>query len=406
MLRGARIALLGIFLSLITTAAQTTELSSTERQFANGLALINAGQPRPAAALFEAILAQNPDLVRVRLELARAYFLSRQWGRSRSEFLAVLSGDIPEPVRLNVLRFLREIDARRGFEWDANVAFVTLGDTRNYETDTIQIDVGGNSLPFKLNGRDGETSQGLRFAVSGGYRQIIPAWSAQTARTLGFGRFLVAGDEAPGSRFDDLTLAVEGGVRLIWPQSALTITPRVSRRFLAGERSEDKAGLSTTFQHRSERGTVYSLSGSWFDIGHHSVDARDGDIVSVSLSASHPLSPRTLIGARLLVEDRDATSSVEDYRRTRVTAFGHFDMGRGITLSPSLYVEDRTAQATGALAADHLGTGAALTVENSQIIVGAGFTPYVSLFASRIRSDLAALSYTETGVSLGWEKRF
>ena len=52
--------------------------------------------------VFAAILARSPDLVRVRLELARAYFLSRQWGRARREFLSVLAGDIPEPVRGNV----------------------------------------------------------------------------------------------------------------------------------------------------------------------------------------------------------------------------------------------------------------------------------------------------------------
>ena len=173
-------------------------IPTTEAQFAYGLVLVHAGHPRPAAAIFAAILARNPNLVRIRLELARAYFLSRQWGRARREFLSVLAGDIPDPVRVNVQRFLREIDARRGFEWDADVAFVTLGDTRNYETDTVQVPIGSNALPFTINGRDGKTSPGLRFAVSGGYRQIILGWSGETVRTLGFGRLSASGGRGSG----------------------------------------------------------------------------------------------------------------------------------------------------------------------------------------------------------------
>ena len=64
----------------------------------------------------------------------------------------------------------------------------------------MQVTVGGTSLPFTINGRDGETSPGLQFSVSGGYRQIVPAWSGETVRTLGFGRLIASGEEAPGSR--------------------------------------------------------------------------------------------------------------------------------------------------------------------------------------------------------------
>ena len=173
-----------------------------------------------------------------------------------------------------------------------------------------------------------------------------------------------------------------------------------------GERVENRTGLRTAFQHRSERGTVYVLSGTWSDIDHRLLDARDGDIVSAALSVSHPISPRVSLGGSLSLEDRDATSPIDDYRLSKLAAFGAFDVRRGITLSPSLYVEHRTAQASGPLSADHTGAGAALTVESSRIILGLGFTPYLHVSAARVKSDIRALSYTETGLALGLERRF
>ena len=68
-------------------------------------------------AAFQAILAANPELTRVRLELARAFFLKGQDGLARRHFERVLAGDVPAPVVANVNRFLAEIRARR--RWSA-----------------------------------------------------------------------------------------------------------------------------------------------------------------------------------------------------------------------------------------------------------------------------------------------
>ena len=68
-------------------------------------------------AAFQAILAASPDQTRVRLELARAFFLKGQDGLARRHFERVLAGDVPAPVVANVNRFLDEIRARR--RWSA-----------------------------------------------------------------------------------------------------------------------------------------------------------------------------------------------------------------------------------------------------------------------------------------------
>ena len=59
-----------------------------------------------AVAAFHGILVERPDLVRVRLELARTFFLMGEDSLARRHFETVLASDIPEPVAANVRRFL------------------------------------------------------------------------------------------------------------------------------------------------------------------------------------------------------------------------------------------------------------------------------------------------------------
>ena len=378
---------------------------TSEQAFELGLRLLQAGQSRDAAAIFAAILARDPDLVRVRLELARAYFLSEQWGRARGEFLSVLSGEIPNPVRNNIERFLYAIDARRGFEWHADIGLAMLGDTRNYDSDTTYIGLGGQDLPFTLNRSDG-TGLGLAFSLGAGIREDIAPVSSETVRTLAFANITADGKEGSGSPFDDLTLTVRPGLRLIWQRSTLTLAPSLSRRFLAGAELEDRWGGSAKFRTRNPNGTSFTLRASWHQIDNLQQDARDGHIARASLTVSRALTPRLSLGASLLAENREAQSPVDDHLRTRLTGFGTADIGRGITLNPSVWIEKLDIERTTPAAADHTAIGVSLMVESSRLILGNGFTPYVQLDASRAKAEREAFSWHHYGASIGFKRRF
>ena len=66
-----------------------------------------------AVAYLRIILIQRPELVRVRLELARAFFLKGEDSLSRFHFELVLAGDPLAPVVANIQSFLAQIRARR-----------------------------------------------------------------------------------------------------------------------------------------------------------------------------------------------------------------------------------------------------------------------------------------------------
>jgi len=373
-----------------------------EHRFAFGLALLDAGRPREAAEVFADILAGHPGLVRVRLELARAYFLSEQWGRARSGFLAVLAGDLPDPVRANVLRFLRSIDARRGFDWNAELALVRLGDARRYESDTILV----NGLPFTLDRRDGKTVTGLRYRLGLTVGGTLPGLSGEDADTVVFGRIAASGDEGPGSRFDDLTLKGEAGLRLVWPRATLSLAPFLSRRFLAVQATEDRRGVQARFSARSRRGASYRLTAGWQGIDHLRSHARDGHAITLGLGGTWPVRPRASLGLSLALADRNASAPADDARRARLTLFGALDAGWGLTLRPQVYVEHRNVNRRGPAAADETRAGASLTLETSRLIFGNGFTPWATLSVADARSDIRAFSWWERSLAVGLERRF
>ncbi|MBC6442806.1 MAG: tetratricopeptide repeat protein [Rhodobacteraceae bacterium] len=380
-----------------TGAAQHPD-AAEDRRFALGLALMEAGQPRAAAAVFTDILARRPGLVRVRLELARAFFLSGNDARARREFLSVLSGDLPAPVRANVLRFLRAIDARRGVDWDANLSLVRLGHTRSYDSDTIQF--------LGVEGRDGKTAPGLRYALGVTVTESIPALSTARTRVLGFGRLAAYGDEGPNTRFDDMTLRGEAGLRLVAPRATLVLAPHLSRRVVANQGFEHRRGLGARLTTRTPAGATMGLTAGWQKIDHLRSDARDGTEATFGLTGTRALSPRSTLGAALHLTDRQADSPIDDYRRMRLTLFGAFDVGQGITLRPQIRLDRRRVYQPSPASADETGVQASLTVESGRIILGNGFTPYVTLLAGRVKSDIAAFSWREKSVAIGVERRF
>jgi len=78
--------------------------------FAYGLAALESGRPDEAVFAFERIAATNAGQQRVRLELARAYFLSENYAAAETLFTAVLASNSTENARANIQAFLQLID--------------------------------------------------------------------------------------------------------------------------------------------------------------------------------------------------------------------------------------------------------------------------------------------------------
>ncbi|MDE0240313.1 MAG: surface lipoprotein assembly modifier [bacterium] len=123
-----------------------------------------------AIGAFHAMLVERPELVRVRLELARAFFLKREDGLAREHFETVLAGDVPEEVKANVQIFLAKIRARRRWSFNLGVAVAPDSNISGGSDERIIYIYG---LPFE---RDTEelTTSGIGLSVWGGAEYQAP----------------------------------------------------------------------------------------------------------------------------------------------------------------------------------------------------------------------------------------
>ena len=174
-----------------------------------------------AIATFRKMLVADPNLVRVRLELARAFYLKGEDSLARQHFEAVLASGVPEPVAANIHAFLAEIRARR--RWSVSAGFAIAPDTNiGAGSDRRIITIYG--LPFT---RDAEelTSSGVGLVAWGGGEYQYPT-GPRTRLRAGAN---VSRREHSGSQFDEAFAAVHLGPRvLIDPstEASLLLTAR------------------------------------------------------------------------------------------------------------------------------------------------------------------------------------
>ena len=128
-----------------------------------------------AIATLHAILVDQPELVRVRLELARAFFYKGEDTLSRGHFGRVLAGEVPEAVKANVQRFLVQIRARR--RWSMYLGMALLPDSNiggGSDEECIYINIGFQAC-FRRDNLDDATTSGIGVSLWTGGEYQPPA---------------------------------------------------------------------------------------------------------------------------------------------------------------------------------------------------------------------------------------
>ena len=275
-----------------------------EALFRQGMAAVEASATAPdedrrdalldeAIATFRQMLVADPGLLRVRLELAHAFFLKEEDSLARQQFEAVLAGGVPPEVAANVRSFLIAIRARK--RWSYSGGFAIAPDTNigaGSEERTIFIPVFGQPLPFE---RDEEelTTSGVGLVLWGGAEYQYPMGDRTRLRS---GANLRRREHS-GSAFDEASLSLHAGPR-----------------FLIDADTEASV-LATTRQHWL--GTVKD---------HHALGGR--------IEAGHRLTQRATIFGRVSLEDR--------HYRTRTSldgTAGDISLGGAWVIAPTVRLE-------------------------------------------------------------------
>ncbi|CUH54177.1 porin family protein [Shimia marina] len=388
----------------------TPQVMEIEEAFDYAMFAVHEGKAAAAIPVFEAILAEDPTLVRVRLELARALFMAEQWARSREEFFRVLSGDLPEPVRQKVLAFIRQIDARRGFDWDLSLGFTTAGNSLDYKSERVHFD--NPTAPHFDFDRPVERVPAVRLNGTMSLRRQIDGLSSDAVGVMGFTSLSLNALEAKGSQYDDYTLRARFGLRLLTQRTTVSLAPVYSIRFLQGDRYEDRAGLELAFERRSLVGGSAYGRVSYVAVDNARDDGRDGTDFETTLGFRRSVGGRAIVGGEISYQDRrtdDFIPLVKGSKYYTISLYSSVDVGGGWTLQPRVFRRFQDAQETFPNLInnpDAYTTGASLKVERSDIFLPGGYTPFLQVEYERQRSGMDAFSYDSHSVQIGIERRF
>ena len=174
-----------------------------ERDFLDGMIALSRKDYKRAEAQFRKILAADPGLIRVRLELARTLFLMKKDEDADYHFRLAIAEQPPKAVVQNIARFREAIRARRA--WRFNLSFAIAPDSNiNSATDKERVDLFG--LPFQLDGSArARSGTGVIAAADASVRLLRD--SKTPLYLAGYGRMV----RYPDHDFDDIYVGGEAG---------------------------------------------------------------------------------------------------------------------------------------------------------------------------------------------------
>ncbi len=258
-----------------------------------------------AITVLHAILIEQPDLERVRLELARAFFYKKEDSLARRHFERVLAGEPPAPVVANVQRFLVEIRARRRWSMYLGGA-VTPSTNIGRASDSETINIFG--LPFRRDADEPRRS-GVGLSIWTGGEYHYPLGDRLRLR-LGSD---AAREEYPGSMFDQTFLSVHAGPRwLMTRNTTVSLVADARQRWLATSPYYLDLGARTEVRHRLNRRVSLTGRASWYDREYRKQDLLDGSVFDFSLNGSWIVTP--ILQANAAIGYADEHTDVKTWR--------------------------------------------------------------------------------------------
>ena len=363
-----------------------------ERLFLLGQVEMRLGMPRRAVERFETILARRPDLTRVRLELARAWFLTGRDDKARRHFTASLADELPSSVEAAVEGFLRDIDARR--RWSASLSASMLPETRR--SDREEILIGG--VPFRLS-EDARASSGAGALLSTGV-SFSPTVTEDMRGVLAASATAKLYER---SDWNDLSASADLGLTRLYDSGSVSGGLRLGRRWVGGSAYHRSLGPWAQARLRLSGSTHLGVALSAGYRSHDQRRDRDGWRVVASPRLLHVLDSQTSISVEPMLEIVEAKAEHHGNRLIGVgtTISRTFDGGLSVSLTPSVHVRRYAAR-------DPL-FGTRQTDRNFQVGIRmlhrslryGGFTPYIGYSVESNQSSIPIREYRNHGVIAG-----
>jgi tetratricopeptide (TPR) repeat protein len=320
--------------------ANPSEEIRTEAVFQLAHIRVRQGKFRQAISLFHEILNRRPDLVRVRLDLARAYFLDKNYEDATFQFELVKGGDLPPEVLTNVDAFLDAI--RRQKNWTVDFSLSPVSDSN------INQASGGREecLDFFFGPMTGTMCRPLEEKASGiglnanasvdYFRRFSQGWQDWGLRaTLGF-----YGMAFEQKEYDDFILSTALGPRYLWESGEASVQPTIRKRWIGTKEYSEDYGCRLDARQIFGR-VLLSAGAAWYDSRYADAYVNSvlkGQSFSAYMQPRFILTDRTFVQAGLdfLREDTKVRSYANDNWRYALGAYHAFAYGMSLFVEGSL----------------------------------------------------------------------
>ncbi len=372
----------------------------TERLFLLGRIEMRLGMPQNAAERFEAILERRPDLTRVQLELAAAYYALGIDKKAKLHFKTSLTENLPLSVESAVVEFLRQIDARK--PWSASFSFSVLPESNTLRRSDLKVvSIGG--LPFQLD-QDSRPSSGVGGLVSAGVSHS-PNISSNLRGLLAISG---AAKIYERSEWNDVTVAADIGLSHHYGRRSLSEGFRFGWQWIGGERFRQSLGIWTQMRWQLSRSVEFEFPISVEYRKYDTQTYRDGSQISFAPRFNFAINDRTLIGVEPKVELIGAKSA---HHQMQVVGIGFgfnksFESGLSIALNPSFH-RKRHAAKDPLFGVRRLDKQFIFSVGFShRALRHRGFVPAFSYVYERNQSNIPVNEYRNQGLNINISRVF
>ena len=364
---------------------------------------------KQAIASFHAMLVEAPGLVRVRLELGRAFFLKGEHRLARRHFEQVLAGRPPPAVVANVVRFLRAMRTER--RWRAHFGAAIAPDSNVNAASgerTIFLDFGGQRLPFTRQG-DIAPKSGLGISLwgAGEYQYpLAPRWRLRSGANANI-------REYKGGDFDRHFLAAHlGPRRSIDARTEASLLATADRQWTAGVPETDRFGVRLEGEHRLTPRLALFARASAVRRNCRDCNHLDGPEGNVSLSASWAALPILRIGGNAGWNWVRANSEHWRYSGPRAGLGATLALPAGFTVGLRASLQRAEYQGRGFVhhtidrepREDETQT-LSVSVHNRAVTV-LGFSPRLSLIREERDTNAQTLDYKRNRAELSFVQQF
>jgi outer membrane protein len=371
-----------------------------ETKFLRGMVALGRGDHKRAIKIFRDALIDHPEAVRIRLELARAFYLDGDYANATRQFRFALAGNPPKGVAAAINHYLDLIRQSKSWSYSFDVS---LAPDTNLNAGPGTRDITIYGLPFELSD-DARGQSGIGLSLDGS-AEYAPSIGKDTRLRMGIqaGQLLYTKPE-----YDDTNATVYVGPRFVrgrWDFSVLATgfvrryggdpyNGAVGGRLEATYYPSGKTAISASFAAQRARyafdtgqnGGAYTFSTSVI----HTLDAVSGFVVKGGVSRQSAIDP--------------ARANTAYY-----AAVGYFrDLPGGFTIyvEPSLALAryDGLFEAFGVTRSD-TGYTDTLTLLNRHIVLSR-FTPKISYSYTHQNSNIALYQYRRSRVEIGLTTTF